>query len=230
MTTGKLQTLDRGIEALLLVAEAPEGLTVGEIASRLDLHRAVTYRIVATLAERCMLRRVANGRIVLGAATYQLGAPTVDSIRSYALPVLERLAETTGATAFLSMADAEECEVVMTAEPREVAIAIHYRVGRRHPLTRGAAGIAILAARPETSMDTPDIRFARYHGYSITQGQLHKGAVGVSSAVRLSSGGRAPQEFSIGVVALEDLKLDEAAQAVVDAAQSLSKAVGGELM
>ena len=210
MTTGKLQTLDRGIEALLLVAEAPEGLTVGEIASRLDLHRAVTYRIVA--------------------ATYQLGAPTVDSIRSYALPVLERLAETTGATAFLSMADAEECEVVMTAEPREVAIAIHYRVGRRHPLTRGAAGIAILAARPETSMDTPDIRFARYHGYSITQGQLHKGAVGVSSAVRLSSGGRAPQEFSIGVVALEDLKLDEAAQAVVDAAQSLSKAVGGELM
>ncbi|MEP2205075.1 MAG: hypothetical protein ABJI65_19655, partial [Tateyamaria sp.] len=63
-----------------------------------------------------------------------------------------------------------------------------------------------------------------------TQGQLHKGAVGVSSAVRLSSGGRAPQEFSIGVVALEDLKLDEAAQAVVDAAQSLSKAVGGELM
>ena len=77
MTTGKLQTLDRGIEALLLVAKAPEGLTVSNLATRLGLHRAVTYRIVATLADRGMVRRVGDGCIVLGANAYLLGGNTV---------------------------------------------------------------------------------------------------------------------------------------------------------
>ncbi|EIE50021.1 hypothetical protein AL036_08065 [Salipiger aestuarii] len=225
MATGKLQTLDRGIEALLLVAEASGGLTVGDLATRLGLHRAVTYRIVATLADRGMVRRGVDGRIVLGARAYLLGAHTVDSIRTMALPVLEDLAERASATAFLSMAEGEECVVVLTAEPRDVAITIHYRVGRRHPITRGAAGIAILAARPETDADSQDVRSARSLGYSITRDQLHRGAVGVSSALLLTGVGFARQEFSVGVVAFEDLDLDVVAPAVADAAQTLSKTI-----
>ncbi|WP_185803357.1 helix-turn-helix domain-containing protein [Pontivivens nitratireducens] len=225
MTTGKLQTLDRGIEALLLVAKAPEGLTVSNLATRLGLHRAVTYRIVATLADRGMVRRVGDGCIVLGANAYLLGGNTVDNIRAMALPVLEDLAKRCEATAFLSMADSEECVVVLSAEPRDVAVTIRYRVGRRHPITLGAAGIAILAARPETEADSQDVRSARKLGYSITRSQLHKGAVGVSSALRLTGGGFARHEFSVGVVAFEDLDLDAATAAVADAAQTLSKMI-----
>ena len=73
--SGKLQTLERGIEALLLVARTPEGMKVTDLTARLGLHRAVTYRIVATLADMSMVRRLDDGKIVLGAAAYLLGAP-----------------------------------------------------------------------------------------------------------------------------------------------------------
>lgn len=222
MANGKLQTLERGIETLLLIARNPAGLKVSELATGLGLHRAVSYRIVATLAELGMVQRLADGRVVLGSGAYLLGARSVDHVRTLARPVLEDLAEATGATAFLSMAEGDECVVALTAEPRHTMINIHYRVGTRHPITRGAAGFAILAMRPEAPNDIDEVRSARENGYSITRGQLHKGAVGVSSGIQLPQGGFAGLEFSIGVVALEELDLQTAAKAVPEAAQRLS--------
>ncbi len=222
MTNGTLQTLDRGIESLLLIARTPGGIRVGELAAQLGLNRAVSYRIVATLAGHGMVRRLEDGRVVLGSTTFLLGAQVVDGIRTAARLVLEQLAERTGATAFLSMADRDDCVVAMTAEPREAAINIHYRVGTRHPITRGAAGIAILAARPPSARDSDEIRQARAQGFIVTRGQLHKGAVGVSSPVQLPVEGFAGMEYSIGVVALETLDLDLAGQAVPAAARTLS--------
>lgn len=220
--SGKLQTLERGIETLLLVARTPGGLKVGDLAARLGLHRAAVYRIVATLSDHGMVRRISDGRIVLGLGAFLLGARTADSVRALARPVLEALAERTGATAFLSLAEGSECVVALTAEPRNAMINIHYRVGTRHPIDRGAAGIAILATRPAAPEESDDIRFAREHGYSITRGQLYRGAVGISSAVRLRGDGFIGLEFSVGVVALEELDLDEAAKAVPAAARDLS--------
>lgn len=225
MSTGKLQTLERGIEALLLVARIPNGLKAAEIAARLGLNRAVTYRIISTLGDQGMVRRLEDGRIVLGAGAFLLGTRTTDSIRALARPVLEDLAERTAATAFLSVAEGDECVVTLTAEPREAAMNIHYRVGTRHPIHRGAAGIAILAARPALPDDSEDIKFAREHGYSLTRGQLHRGAVGISSAVRLPGEGLTGLDFSIGVVALEELDLDRAAIAVPAAAHALSNSL-----
>ena len=222
MAGSTLQTLDRGLDALVLISRTPGGLRVGELAARLTLHRAIAYRIVATLAEHGMVRRLDDGRIVLGASAFQLGAQAADMIRAQARPVLDELAERTGATAFLSMAEGEECVVSLIAEPRDAMINIHYRIGYRHPVSRGAAGIAILAARPERADDSEEVRFCRTHGYSITRGQLHRGAVGVSSPVLLPGNGFAGLDFSIGIVALEELDVDRAVSAVPEAARFLA--------
>ncbi|GGA27444.1 IclR family transcriptional regulator [Neptunicoccus cionae] len=223
MSTGKLQTLERGIALLRLVSQSPEGIRINELAAQLGLNRPTAYRIVATLVDQTMVRRLEDGRIVMGVGAYQLGARSSDSIQMLARPVLEKLAQDTGATSFLSMAEGETCVVVMTAEPRNTAFNIHYKLGTRHPIDRGAAGIAILASRPERPEDSEDIQFARANGYSVTKGQLHKGAVGVSSPVVFQDAGLTGLEFSIGVVALEALDIDGAAAAVPDAAASLVK-------
>lgn len=225
MANDRLQTLERGLEALTLVARTPGGLKVGDLAARLGLHRAVAYRIVTTLAAQGMVRRREGGRIVLGAGAVQIGAQAGDDLRDLAGPVLEDLAERTGATAFLSRAEGEDCVVVQTAEPRNAFLNIHYRVGTRHPIHRGAAGIAILAARPERPDDPEEVRLAREQGYSLTRGQLHKGAVGLSSAVTLPGETQDGMAFSIGVVALEELDLDIATTAVPGAAQRLSESL-----
>lgn len=227
MAKGKLQTLERGIESLLLVAKSPGGLKVGEIAAGLCLHRAVSYRIVATLAELGMVRRVADGRVVLGSGAYLLGARSLDHLSALARPVLEDLAESTGATAFLSRAEGDECVVALTAEPKNAMINIHYRVGTRHPINRGAAGFAILATRPESADDCEEIRTARKNGFSVTRGQLYKGAVGVSSGVVMSNSDNTGTELSIGVVALEELDIQSAASAVTAAAERLSGSFTG---
>ncbi|MFZ3584609.1 IclR family transcriptional regulator [Loktanella sp. DJP18] len=223
MSNSKLQTLDRGIAALLLIAQSPGGLKVGDLASQLDLPRANAYRIVGTLTDHAMVRRLDSGHVVLGVGAYHLGGLTTDNVRTVARPVLEGLAEATSATAFLSMASGRECIVALTAEPRSSSIAIHYRVGHRHPITRGAAGIAILAGLPAAADDSDDIRFARDHGYSLTRGQLHKGAIGVSSLVVPPGAGFAGPAFSIGVVALEELDLNCATVAVPLAAKRLAE-------
>ncbi len=222
MAASTLQTLDRGLDALVLVSRTPGGLKVGDLAAKLELHRAIAYRIVATLAEHGMVRRLEDGRIVLGAAAFLLGAQTTDTIRSFARPVLEELADRTGATAFLSMAEGDDCVVSLTAEPREAMINLHYRIGTRHPVNKGAAGIAILASRPAGPEDSEAVRFCRDHGYSVTRGELHKGAIGVSSPVHLPQSGFAGVELSIGVVALEELDLDSATIAVPEAARALA--------
>ena len=191
MTTGaKLQTLDRGIAALFLVARSEGGLKIAELAEKLALNRAIVYRLVATLADHGMVQRLANGRIVLGSGAYLLEAHSEGSIRALARPMIEALAESTNATAFLSIAHGSDCVALLTAEPRNAFINIQYRVGSRHPLTRGA--------------------------------------VGVASPIHMPARGFAGIELATGVVALENLDLELACEAVKQAAAKLSAQLSGQ--
>ncbi len=45
------QTLARGLNALQLVADAPSGLTVQQVADGVGVHRTIAYRLLATLAQ-----------------------------------------------------------------------------------------------------------------------------------------------------------------------------------
>jgi DNA-binding IclR family transcriptional regulator len=101
---------------------------------------------------------------------------------------------------------------------------ISYRVGSRHPLSLGAAGIAILAGRPEADGDSEAVREARRLGYSVTRGQLQRGAVGVACPLH-GKGRRASFEASIGVVALDDLDVARAADAVRACARKIADAI-----
>ncbi|MAY86065.1 hypothetical protein A8B82_06915 [Sulfitobacter sp. EhC04] len=221
-STSTLQTLDRGLKALALIAQSTEGIKIAKLADLLGVHRPIAYRIVATLEENGLVRRLAEGQIALAAGAYLLGARSADHVRGLATPLLEKLANATGATAFLSMAQGEECVVALTAEPQNSNMNIHYRIGSRHPLSKGAAGIAILAGREATDEDTDAVIACRQTGVSVTRGELHRGAVGVSSPVDLPSTGFSGFEFSIGVVALEELDIDTASRHVLTAAIDLA--------
>ena len=219
---GVLQTLDRGLVALRAVAESDEGLRIPDIAERLGTHRAIAYRIVNTLAGQGMVRRLPEGRIILGSAALLLGMRAEGALRALARPTVESLAQSVEATAFLSVAVGDEGVAILTAEPRTAFLNINYRVGTRHPLTRGAAGIAILAGRPARSEDPPQVARAREDGFSITSGELQRGAVGVASPVMVAGNGHWALECSIGVVALEGFDVDGAAGRVRDAAGALA--------
>jgi DNA-binding IclR family transcriptional regulator len=203
-----VQTLDRGLEALELLAEEPDGLTVAELAERLEVDRAVVYRVAATLQARRLVLRDDEGRLRLGVGLVELARGVAPHLRAIALPELRRLAEELDATATLTIADGEEAVALAVVEPPGSDIHVAYRPGLRHPLTRGASGKAILSGR------SGDGRGAESHG------ELEPGAYGVAAPIVLNGW----SDASIGAVALAPFPR-RARRTVADAAARVAKAL-----
>lgn len=219
-----LQTLDRGLTALAIIAEQAGGLSVAELAERLAVHRAIAYRIVTTLEQHGLVNRGRDGLLRLGAGISLLASRFEPQLRALAQPRLKALAAATRATAFLSVAQGEEAVVILVAEPDDGLLRVGYRVGSRHPLSLGAAGIAILAGRPAETGEAEAVTRARREGYSLTRGQLQRGAVGVASPIPADPR-RSGVEACVGVVAMDDLESDTAIAEVMAAARALAALV-----
>lgn len=161
-----LQGLDRGLRALDLISLTAEGLTVADLAAQLEIDRAVAYRIVQTLEEHLLVSRQGK-RVRLGAGAATLAGRFQHQLVLVAQPVLQELADATGASAFLTLAHgARECVPVAGAQPtvQHGPVQVGYRIGVRHPLERGANGVAILASQPPLPDEPDEIVRARELG------------------------------------------------------------------
>lgn len=224
--TNTLQTLDRGLQVLDLVCGHAEGLSVAAIAQALGVHRAIAYRLVSTLEQRGLVVRGAGGRIVAGPGLMRWGDAFAMQLRAASRPWLAQLAEQAGATAFLSVAQGDECVAVQVHEPQHVDLRLSYRVGSRHPLTSGAPGIAILSARPARADDLEAVRTARAQGYSLTEGEVQAGAIGIACPVRLPEGRDQPGlQASVGVVTMHSLDPGRCIDLVTRCARAIALAL-----
>jgi DNA-binding IclR family transcriptional regulator len=217
-----LQTLDRGLQALSLISQQERGLSIAELAVQLGVHRAIAYRLAATLESRGLIARADGGRLRLGTELLVLASRFEPQLRTVADPLLRELAETTRAAAFLSVAAGEDCVAIMVTEPQGTVLRVAYRVGSRHPLTRGAAGVAILAGRPPSPQEPEAVRLARRDGFSVTRGELQRGAVGIASPVHSADRASSGLEASIGVVAFDDLDVTGVMGLIMSSARRLA--------
>ena len=208
MSTGRpetSQTLDRGLQLLLLLAEHDGGRTVTELATGLGVARPVVYRLLATLEGRHFVTRTDDGRVRLGLGVLALATRVQPMLREVATPLLRSLADQVGATAHLTLADGDEGLAVVVVEPQWTQFHVAYRVGSRHPLERGAAGRAILAVRDGRG------------DLASSDGELQEGAHGVSVGWRVGT-----LEGSVGVVSLTPLDVEAVGAAVRRAAGALT--------
>ncbi|NUO46900.1 MAG: helix-turn-helix domain-containing protein [Streptomyces sp.] len=215
-----LQGLDRGLRALDLISLSADGLTVADLAARLEVDRAIAYRIVQTLEEHALVSRQGK-RVRLGAGAATLAGRFRQQLVLLAQPVLQELADATGASAFLTLAHgARECVPVAGAEPavQHGPMRVGYRIGARHPLERGANGVAILALQPPSPDDSEDIARARERGYSVTSGQLQQGATGIAAGFEVPGAAGA----SVGVVAMHEFDVESVAARVRESAARLA--------
>ncbi|MDV6014526.1 helix-turn-helix domain-containing protein [Haloechinothrix sp. LS1_15] len=199
-------TLDRGLALLQAVAEAEgEACTVSELAVRIDVSRAAVYRLLGPLTKRGLVWRDGS-KVRLGTGLLRLAGKVLPQLRDAAAPVLRDLAEEVGATAHLSIADADMVEAVAVVEPSWTSFHVAYRVGTRHTIDKGAAGKAITLRQDEGDWVT-------------TEGELQEGARGVAAPVRRVPGFRA----SVGVVSLGSLDVEAVGPKVVEAAARLAR-------
>jgi DNA-binding IclR family transcriptional regulator len=98
---------------------------------------------------------------------------------------------------------------VAVVEPSWTNMHVAYREGSRHPLARGAAGLAILALREGRT------------GYLITEGQLQEGARGIAAPVP----GLPWLEASVGVISFTPLDPGTIGPRVAGAAAELARSL-----
>ena len=202
------QTLDRGLRVLSVLAAAPHGLSVTELATQVGVNRTVVYRLITTLEQHGLARRDAGGRLHVGLGVLNLARGLQPVLRELANPVLRGLAEDLGTTAHLTVADGGEALAIAVVEPTWTDFHVAYRVGARHALDLGAAGKAILLGRSGGTA-----RFVQ------TEGELQTGARGLAAPVLGVEG----LEASVGIVTLGELDADIVAPQVVAAAAEVAR-------
>lgn len=187
-------------------ASEPVGATTSDIARRTGLARPTAHRLLSALRRVGLLDRDPAGRWLLGPELYLLGvaaAPRYD-VTALAQPVVRRLAQATGESAFFSARRGDET-VCLLREDGSFPIRSHVlHEGIRFPLGVASAGLVVLAyldddevaahlGRHDLTAAYGDAHGAdavldrvartRRDGYAVNPGLLVTGSWGMAAAV-----------------------------------------------
>src|SRR6201999_1306957 len=178
------QTLARGLNALQLVADAPSGLTVQQVADGVGVHRTIAYRLLGTLSQFRFIAKGEDGRYRPAAGLAVLGASFDRNVRQLSLPTLRALADDLGTTVSLLVAEGDQQVAIAVIVPSQVAYQLAFHEGSRYPLDRGAAGIALLSSMPPRPGERDLVTQARGRGWVTTYGEIEPNTYGLAVAVR----------------------------------------------
>lgn len=213
------QTLARGLNALELVAYSPAGLTIQDVADRLGVHRSIATRLLSTIADHRLINRGPDGRYRAAGGLAALAREVYSALRDQATPPMQALADRLGASVALFVAEADDAVAVTVTEPANSAVRVSFRPGGRHPLGRGAAGYALLAALPPRDGEDPRVTEGRRTGYVVSFGEVEAGYWGLG--VPLTRGEHEPAACLTVISASRDL-IDKSIDATVSTAAELS--------
>ena len=174
------QTLDRGLACLDFVAAAERAVSVDDAASALGLHRSIVYRLLRTLEGRRLIERDPEGDYLPGPYLAVLSRSVRRSLRAAAAPVLVAVAGDLRMTAFLVVADGDEAVTIDSVEPSSLDAHVAYRPGTRHPIDRGAPGLALLAGREPFAGERKVVGAARQRGWAHSEAEVIAGMASIA--------------------------------------------------
>lgn len=213
------QTLSRGLHALELVSNSPGGLTIQDIADRLGVHRSIATRLLTTIAEHRLINRGPDGRYRPAGGLAALAGRVYAGMREQATPLMQELADRIGASVALFVAEVDDAVAVTVTEPANSNVRVSFRQGGRHPLGRGAAGYALLAALPPRENEDPRVTEGRRAGYVMSFGEVERGYWGLG--VPLTRPANEPAACLTLISASKEL-LENSVDATVSAAAQIS--------
>ncbi|MGN6273841.1 MAG: IclR family transcriptional regulator [Protaetiibacter sp.] len=211
------QTLSRGLRALRAVAQSPTGLSIAELAEHLGVHRSIAYRILAALSDARLIARGPDGRFRGSVGLIHLADGGLTALRVAVQPGLMALAEEIGATVSFFVREGDDAVALAVFESARQGFRMGFQVGDRHPLDRGAAGLAIRSLEPPAPDDPERIAEAREKGYAHTFGEVEPNLHGLS--VPLLAGGL---PCCINIVSNRPEVLDAAVEPAREAAERLA--------
>lgn len=146
-----VQTLDRALDIIELLAIEREGIGVTEIGNRLGLHKSTVHRLLNALAERGYIEKDQKY------STYKVGLKFIEisslylnklELKTEALPYMRRLAENVGQPVHLAILDGKEAVYIEKVEAVS-NIRMYSQIGRRVPVYCSAIGKVLLSGLKE---------------------------------------------------------------------------------
>jgi IclR family transcriptional regulator, acetate operon repressor len=154
-TTGQVQSLTRGLSIMEALAQADGGLTLTDLAHRVELPPSTTHRLLATLEKMDYVYQSGGmGLWYIGLQAFTVGSTFlanrdfVGESHSY----MRRLMEQSGETANLAILDGTEAVFIAQVQCHEMMRTL-VRLGSRVPLHASGVGKTIFAALPNEQID-----------------------------------------------------------------------------
>lgn len=199
------QSVRRTIKILRYVAMYNErGVRLSKVAEGTELHVTTASRILSVLVEEGFVTHDSKTKLFnLGFEFHSLARSTEFSrILNTYRTTLENIARETKDTTFLIVRSGYDTLCIDRVEGAN-SIRIHFDVGRRLPIGIGASGVALLAFRSDSEVETilsnNELRYARHNlaietlghlvelarelGYARSEGHFMEGVTGVAAPI-----------------------------------------------
>lgn len=147
--------LEKGLDILELFASTPEGMTVSEVARRLNRTMSEIFRMLLCLEQRGYLAQSSNkDRYHLTLRLFRLGQehPPTKRMVTEALPVMHWLAHQTRQSCHLGVLDGGHVVILAQVDSPE-STGFYVKVGSKVDLMHAATGHVILAHQTEDARE-----------------------------------------------------------------------------
>jgi IclR family KDG regulon transcriptional repressor len=140
------QQIQRALDVVEAIAEAPRGLTLTEVAEALNLPKSSALRLVANLEMRHYVEQDQNNRYRIGLRVFSIGGKALadNILRTCARPYLEDLAIKLGESTYLAILDQDQALYIDRIES-PMPVRSHSPIGSHRPLQITAVGKVMLA-------------------------------------------------------------------------------------
>lgn len=156
--TNLIQTIERVSMILEVLAKSSKGISLGEIAAKVELPKGTTHRLLSSLMYFDFVRQNSETRnYSLGFKFVELGNILLDQIdlRKEAEPFLHDLSQRTKETVYLVVLDQTEVIYIEKIESDDPSLVLRTmsKVGQRNAANSCAVGKALLAHLSEEELD-----------------------------------------------------------------------------
>jgi DNA-binding IclR family transcriptional regulator len=224
---GGVAAVNRALSILAAFEHSVDGMTLTDLMNVTGLYHSTILRLCESLEKFRYLKRLADGRYMLGPMPFYLGTiyQTSFHLRDYALPVLRELSKQSKETSAIYIREGSERICLHRVELAR-RVRMNVQEGDRVELDKGAAGKVLLAFAGESGAVYDEIREL---GYSVSLAERDSESAGIAAPV-FGIGNRIVAALSLGVPLF---RFDEATFAlclplVQDAARRLSQDLGGD--
>jgi len=168
-SSGGVQVIARVGQLFRALDGEPWGLTLTQLATRLQLPRSTVHRLVGALsAEGLLMSATTAGRVRIGPEFVRIASASRLELRQQVEPLMHQVFEAVGETVDLSVLEGEEARVVHVIPTQHQLRAVS-DVGVAFPLHCTSKGKALLAALPDAQVkDLLPTSLHRYTESTIT--------------------------------------------------------------